>query len=190
MNKIISKSVDAFFGAYSSSPESKKSRSFSPVLDSSKKPIRGLWKRGKIFYARITTTDSNGKRAQRRVPLNAKTLVQAQSELEKIRQKPVVSTGQQYCPTWTKYWPIYISQIHHLKRPSTVDLEKLHCKHWAKFIGDIRLHLIRKSHLLNYRSEKLKAGWTGRTVNLSITVLSNVLNHAQDNGLIEILPTA
>ena len=190
MNKNISKSVGAFFGAYSSSPESKKSRSFSPVLDSSKKPIRGLWKRGKIFYARITTTDSNGKRAQRRVPLNAKTLVQAQAELEKIRQKPVVSTGQQYCPTWTKYWPIYISQIHHLKRPSTVDSEKLHCKHWAKFIGDIRLHLIRKSHLLNYRSEKLKAGWTGRTVNLSITVLSNVLNHAQDNGLIEILPTA
>ena len=116
MNKIISKSVGAFFGAYSSSPEFKRSRSFFPVLDSSKKPIRGLWKRGKIFYARITTTDSNGKRAQRRVPLNAKTLVQAQAELEKIRQKPVVSTSQQYCPIWTKYWPTYISQIHHLKR--------------------------------------------------------------------------
>ena len=43
---------------------------------------------------------------------------------------------------------------------------------------------------MNYRAEQLNAGWTGRTVNLSITVLSNVLNYAHDNGLIETLPTA
>jgi len=35
----------------------------------------------------------------------------------------------------------------------------------------------------------IKAGWAGRTVNLAVTVLSNVLNHAQDNGLIDTLPT-
>ena len=137
----------------------------------------------------MSVTDATGRHTQRRVPLKAQTLIQAQAELEKLKQTRTVPPQRQTSPIWSSYWPTYISQIHQLKRPRTVDSEKLHCVHWAEAIGRISIHLIRKSHLLQYRSAKLKAGWTGRTVNLAITVLSNVLNHAQDNGLIDTLPT-
>ena len=123
------------------------------------------------------------------MPLKAQTLIQAQAELEKIKQNRTVPPRRRTSPISSNYWPTYISQIHQLKRPRTVDSEKLHCEHWTEAIGRISIHLIRKSHLLQYRSSKLKAGWTGRTVNLAITVLSNVLNQAQDNGLIDTLPT-
>ena len=123
------------------------------------------------------------------MPLKAQTLIQAQAELEKIKQNRTVPPRRRTSPISSNYWPTYISQIHQLKRPRTVDSEKIHCEHWTEAIGRISIHLIRKSHLLQYRSSKLKAGWTGRTVNLAITVLSNVLNHAQDNGLIDTLPT-
>lgn len=189
MNKIITNVGGACFGACSSSGKSSSDKSFSPVLDSNDQPIRGLWRRRKIFYARINGTDSAGKYTQRRVPLKAQTLIQAQAELEKLKQTRTVPPQRQTSPIWSSYWPTYISQIHQLKRPRTVDSEKLHCEHWAEAIGRISIHLIRKSHLLQYRSAKLKAGWAGRTVNLAITVLSNVLNHAQDNGLIDTLPT-
>ena len=137
----------------------------------------------------MSVTDATGRHTQRRVPLKAKSLIQAQAELEKLRQSRTVPPQRQTSPIWSSYWHTYISQIHQLKRPRTVDSEKLHCEHWAEAIGKLNIHLIRKSHLLQYRSAKLKAGWAGRTVNLAVTVLSNVLNHAQDNGLIDTLPT-
>ncbi len=56
-------------------------------------------------------------------------------------------------------------------------------------IGRCRIHLIEKSQILEFRSNKLLSGWTGRTANLSITILNNLLNHAKDNGLIDTLPT-
>ena len=189
MNKIITNVGGAYFGAYSSSGKSSSDKSFSRVLDSNNQPIRGLWRRRKLFYARMSVTDATGRHTQRRVPLKAQTLIQAQAELEKLKQTRTVPPQRQTSPIWSSYWPTYISQIHQLKRPRTVDSEKLHCVHWAEAIGRISIHLIRKSHLLQYRSAKLKAGWAGRTVNLAITVLSNVLNHAQDNGLIDTLPT-
>ena len=137
----------------------------------------------------MSVTDATGRHTQRRVPLKAKSLIQAQAELEKLRQSRTLPPQPQTSPIWSNYWHTYISQIHQLKRPRTVDSEKLHCEHWAEAIGKLNIHLIRKSHLLQYRSAKLKAGWAGRTVNLAVTVLSNVLNHAQDNGLIDTLPT-
>ena len=137
----------------------------------------------------MSATDATGRHTQRRVPLKAKTLIQAQAELEKLRQSRTLPPQRQTSPIWSNYWHTYISQIHQLKRPRTVDSEKLHCEHWAEAIGKLNIHLIRKSHLLQYRSAKLKAGWAGLTVNLAVTVLSNVLNHAQDNGLIDTLPT-
>ena len=162
---------------------------FPGILDSNNQPIRGLWRRRKLFYARMSVTDATGRHTQRRVPLKAKTLIQAQAELEKLRQSRTLPPQRQTSPIWSNYWHSYISKIHQLKRPRTVDSEKLHCEHWAEAIGKLNIHLIRKSHLLQYRSAKLKAGWAGLTVNLAVTVLSNVLNHAQDNGLIDTLPT-
>ena len=69
-------------------------------------------------------------------------------------------------------------------------LEELHLKHLKQFLGNLKLNKISKQHVVRFRSAKIKGGWTGRTANLSITILNNLLNHAKDNGLINTLPTA
>ena len=174
MSKIITKSGGAYFGAY-----------FSSVLNENEQPIRGLFRRRTIFYARLNVSDPHGRKVQRRVPLKAKTVGQAQGELEALRSQRLMPPKQKSSPCWSDYWPSYIGQIVPLKRPRTVNSERLHCRHWDPFIGKIRLHRITKSDLLDFRVAKMQSGWSGRTANLSITVLSNVLHHAQDNGLID-----
>ena len=105
------------FGAYSSSGKSSSDKSFSRVLDSNNQPIRGLWRRRKLFYARMSVTDATGRHTQRRVPLKAKTLIQAQAELEKLRQSRTLPPQRQTSPIWSNYWHSYISKIHQLKGP-------------------------------------------------------------------------
>ena len=51
------------------------------------------------------------------------------------------------------------------------------------------IHQISREKIIKYRTAKIKGGWSGRTANLSITILNNLLNHAKDNGLIDTLPT-
>ena len=70
-----------------------------------------------------------------------------------------------------------------------MELEELHLKHLKQFLGNLKLNKISKKHVVRFRTAKIKGGWTGRTANLSITILNNLLNHAKDNGLIETLPT-
>ncbi|MBT3913065.1 MAG: hypothetical protein HOF22_07710, partial [Verrucomicrobia bacterium] len=85
--------------------------------------------------------------------------------------------------------PKYLYEIDGLKRPRTVELEELHLKHLKQFLGNLKLNKISKQHVVRFRTVKIKGGWTGRTANLSITILNNLLNHAKDNGLIKTLPT-
>ena len=119
MNKIITN----VGGAYSASGKPSSDKSFSRVLSSNNEPIRGLWRRRKLFYARLSFTDATGIHTQRRVPLKAKTLIQAEAELENLRQSETVPPQRQTSPIWSNYWHTYISEIHQLKRPRTVDSE-------------------------------------------------------------------
>jgi len=96
---------------------------------------------------------------------------------------------QKTSPLFSEYWPQYLAEVSGIKRKATLNSEKMFCNHWNKVIGRCRIHLIEKSQILEFRSNKLQLGWTGRTANLSITILNNLLNHAKDNGLINTLPT-
>ena len=115
MNKNISKSGGAYFGA-----------SFSPVLNEANQPIRGLSRRRDLFYARLNLPDLHGRKVQRRITLKAKTVVQAQAELEALRSQRLLPQKEMTSPYWADYWPIYISEIKPLKRSRTVNSEKLH----------------------------------------------------------------
>jgi len=76
-----------------------------------------------------------------------------------------------------------------MKRKRTYDSENQHLKQWSAFFGNLPIHQISREKIIKYRTAKIKGGWTGRTANLSITILNNLLNHAKDNGLINTLPT-
>ena len=58
-----------------------KTPTFQRVKDSKGKPIRGVWIRGKQFYARLFIDNGSGQKIDRRVPLEAKTVQDARREL-------------------------------------------------------------------------------------------------------------
>ena len=60
--------------AGNSSNDGLKTPKFQRVKDSKGKPIRGLWIRGKQFYARLFIDDGSGQKIDRRVPLEMTTV--------------------------------------------------------------------------------------------------------------------
>ena len=146
-------------------------------------------KGGKRFYARVSITDENGSTVDRRIPLKAKSVPEARLEYALVKSNSIQSITDNNIPSFSSFAPKYLYEIDGLKRPKTVELEKLHLKHLKQFLGNLKLNKISKQHVVRFRTAKIKGGWTGRTANLSITILNNLLNHAKDNGLIETLPT-
>ena len=106
-----------------------------------------------------------------------------------VKSNSIQSTTDHNIPSFSSFASKYLYEIDGVKRPKTVELEELHLKHLKQFLGNLKLNKISKKHVVRFRTAKIKGGWTGRTANLSITILNNLLNHAKDNGLIETLPT-
>ena len=55
---------------------------FVPVLDGSKRKIKGLWQRGEKYDAQMRIASPNGKTRPVRIPLDATTLKDAKEQLE------------------------------------------------------------------------------------------------------------
>lgn len=168
----------------------KKTPPFVRVLDGRKQPIRNLWQRGDKFYARLNVTLPSGAKVQRRISLTAASVQAAKDELATLRQQrnssalPLVQAS----PLFAEFKETYLAAHRNLKRPGTLDCEQVHLNHWSEFFTGVRLHKISKAAILAFRAKKLAEGWTGRSANLSLTILRNVLNHAVDNGLIHKSP--
>ena len=177
-------------GAGNSSNDGLKTPKFQRVKDSKGKPIRGLWIRGKQFYARLFIDDGSGQKIDRRVPLEMTTVQEARRELEQLKYLGKSSSlSIRQSQPFNSFRDHYLYSIANMKRKRTYDSENQHLKQWSAFFGNLPIHQISREKIIKYRTAKIKGGWTGRTVNLSITILNNLLNHAKDNGLINTLPT-
>ena len=55
------------------------------VYDSRKQRVRGLWRRGRRYYAQMWVDTGNGASQPKRVPLAAETLDEARAQLEEAR---------------------------------------------------------------------------------------------------------
>jgi hypothetical protein len=167
-----------------------KTPKFQRVKDSKGKPIRGVWIRGKQFYARLFIDNGSGQKIDRRVPLEAKTVQDARRELEQLKFLGKTSNlSIRQSQPFNSFRDHYLDSIANMKRKRTYDSENQHLKRWSAFFGNLPVHQISLEKIIKYRTAKIKGGWTGRTANLSITILNNLLNHAKDNGLIDTLPT-
>ena len=176
--------------AGNSSNDGLKTPKFQRVKDSKGKPIRGLWIRGKQFYARLFIDDGSGQKIDRRVPLEMTTVQEARRELEQLKYLGKSSSlSIRQCQPFNSFRDHYLVSIANMKRKRTYDSENQHLKQWSAFFGNLPIHQISREKIIKYRTAKIKGGWTGRTANLSITILNNLLNHAKDNGLINTLPT-
>jgi integrase len=169
---------------------------YTKALDGRKRPIRGLWVRNGHYYARLTVQDpKTGKSDVRRVRLEkATTVAQAQDELRRLKTRredndlPAMRRCPKFCDYYKEYLKYYETVIH-AKRPRTLYTEKIHLKAWEAHLGETRLDHITPSMINAFIAKRQGEGVTGRTVNLGVVVLRNVLNRAIQEGWIKRLPT-
>jgi integrase len=170
--------------------------SYQKVLDGRKLPIRGLWQRNDKFYARLTIEDSStGRKQVQRVPLEkAKTAAQAQTELRKLwndrdqRTLPVLKQAPKFADYVGEYLAYY-RDVKDAKRPATLLKERGSLNLWKAHMGETRLHHINRAMINAFIAKRQAAGMSGRTVNLDIIILRNVLKRAIDDAWIKMLPT-
>jgi integrase len=168
---------------------------YQKALDGRKRPIRGLWQRNRKFYARISVEDpGTGRKQVRRVPLAADTVAQAQAELRRLMTKreenalPILKLTPKFRDYAAQYLAYY-KTVKDAKRPKTLQTESGHLDMWIKHLGDTRLDKINRAMINAFIAKRQGQGRSGRTVNLGIVVLRNVLKKAVDDGWIVTLPT-
>jgi integrase len=169
---------------------------YQKVFDARKRPIRGLWRRNDRFYARISVEDpTNGRKEVRRVPLEAaQTVAQAQAEMRRLLTKrdenalPVLKLTPKFSDYVNGYLG-YFEIVKDAKRPRTLQTERGHLRAWVEHLGDTRLDKINRAMINNFIAKRQGQGRSGRTVNLGVVVLRNVLKRAIDDGWIQRLPT-
>jgi integrase len=168
---------------------------YKKVLDGRKQPIRGLWERDGKYLARIAVEDSDGMKRTRWVALDgAETIPQAEEKLKALHVDrtrnalPVLKRG----PTFAAYADEYfkrLGQTPDAKRPATVQKERGAIALWVDHMGGIRLDKIRRIHVNKFIEKRQASGISGRTVNLDVIALRNVLKKAIDDEWLKILPT-
>ena len=169
---------------------------YQKVLDGRKRPIRGLWIRGSLYYARISMEDpGTGKKEVRRVPLgNVKTVAQAQSELRRLVTKrennalPILKRTPKF-NDYVKQYLAFYDIVKDAKRPRTLETERGHLRMWEEHLHETRLDRINRAMINGFIAKRQGEGVSGRTVNLGVVILRNVLKRAIDDGWLKTLPT-
>jgi integrase len=169
---------------------------FRKVLDGRKSPIRGLWERNGRFYARLSVEDDDGVTRTRWVPLEgAETAPQAQEKqkaLQVDRERgalPVLKQTPKLADYALKRYFPHFEVVTDAKRPATLAKERGALKGWIDHCGGVRLDKLKKVHVTGFIAKRQAGGISGRTVNLDVIALRNVLNMAIDDGWLKVLPT-
>lgn len=165
---------------------------FVKVVDGRKQPIRGLWRRGDVFYARLAMRSTDGSVRDKRVPLKARTVSAAKDELAILRKQNREGSLERprEASRLASYIPRYLEYAKLSKRPRTAKLEAMHLRHWSRAIGSLKLDQIGNRHVLEFRTKKLAEGWSKRSCNLSLVILRNLFRHSKDEGLVSSIPFA
>src|ERR1039458_8958694 len=187
---------DTETGAESHSSIIHRPATYQRVFDARKRPVRGLWRRNDRFYARISVEEPTcGRKETRRVPLEAAhSVAQAQAELRRLLTKrdenplPILKLTPKFSD-YVKGYLGYYEVVKDAKRPKTLQTERGHLRAWVEHLGDTRLDKINRAMINNFIAKRQGQGLSGRTVNLGVVVLRNVLKRGIDDGWIQRLPT-
>ena len=171
-------------------PNSRKHR-YTKVCDNRKHPIRGLWRRGDVFYARLTVEDDLGRKCVKWVPLEAQTAPQAQEEFRGLlversenRLRPIGLS-----PLFNDYAQTYLKRLTTSgKKADTMVTETGHINRWIESLGHMRLDKLRGHHITTHCAKLRTAGKSARTCNLAIVCLRNVFKSARIDGFLKVSP--
>ena len=161
---------------------------YQKVYDGRKQPIRGLWIRNGRFIARIKAENTSGKKELHWRVLGSDenpvtTVAQAKEAYRKLLTQrddgklPILKRT----PKFADYAQEYLKLIENKKRPATVSKERSTLNHWIEHIGALRIDQIRKRHVTAVIEKRLEDGIAGRTVNLDVIALRNVIKRAIDD---------
>jgi len=179
-------------GNQTGSSSSSRRYRYTKVLDNRKHAIRGLWRRNGKFVARITVEDDAGRKAVKWVPMEAKSAAEAQEKFRTL----LVERGEDRlrhigrCPKFSDY----VEQTYEQrlatsgKKPDTLVTEHVHLKQLGESVGHLTLDKIRPYHVTGHLQKLKQRGKAGRTCNLALVVLRNVLKNAKIDGFIKSLP--
>jgi len=168
---------------------------YQKVVDGRKQPIRGLWVRNGRFIARVTAENEQGKKEIRWVPLSgAATVSQAQAAIRKLLTRrddnalPILKRTPKFVAYVQEYFRYY-EQVKDAKRPATIKKERGAMDMWTEHLGETRLDRINRAQINSFIAKRQASGISGRTVNLDVIALRNVLKKAIDDGWLKTLPT-
>jgi hypothetical protein len=126
-------------------------------------------------------------------PLEVEAVAQAQAELRGLvtmREEnalPILRRTPKFADYAKQYLAFY-QTVKDAETPRTLDGER-HLNHWIEHLGETRLDRITKPMISAFIKKRQANGESGRTLNLCVTVLRNVLKKAIDDGWITRLPT-
>ncbi len=172
-----------------------RNRRFIRVLDGRKQPVRGLWKRGDIYYAQMV---QNGRQIKKR--LDARTTAEAIAALNaiKVRRDEGTLKVVRHAPKLSDAIADYkASAVFTGKRPGTRENEATYFKAWEDRLGPVRVDRITKADIVKVRDDLMSAdhvvgGSVGpvsaRTANLYVMALMQVLKYLDERGKLAEIP--
>jgi integrase len=162
---------------------------YNRVFDDRDRRVRGLWIRNGVYYAQMRLAD-------RSTPVkvkiqDAKTVPQAidgLQELKKQKRAGVIAIARTAgIPSLTESITAYLAERKNLKdkRPATIKREESGLTFWTQFAGDRAISKIGMEDAFAFASWRKKTHRvSGRAVDLNVTALRQVLNHAVRGRLI------
>ena len=171
-------------------------RTILQIFDQRKRRIRGLWERNGAYYAQLTVVDENtGEKIVRRTRLeNADgtpvgTVAEAAKVMNKLkvkREDNPLSLSPKRTPTFAEYAQQYLAHCEALQaKPRTRSAANgVVSTCLLPVIGELRLRQINKAVVMRYMAARKKQGMSGRSVNIEVVTLRNVLRHAMAEGLL------
>jgi integrase len=162
---------------------------FIKVRDSNRKPVRGLWQRGRRYYLQIK---ERGVRSPRRIPLEASNLSEAKLAAEEKRRESregqLPTRGRK--PNFAEIADACLAIAATKKKKRTVKQDAYRLRRWKAVFGHVRVDLIKAPMIAAWRDKRLLSGASPRTVNLDLIALRAVFRKCLEDGLIVRSPMA
>lgn len=170
-------------------------RKFIRVLDGRKQPVRGLWRRGEIYYAQLVDAGR-----QRKVRLAATTAPQAIAELNELKVKrkqrklKIVTRAPKLSEAFEDY---FNSPEFAKKADSSQASDRRHSVAWIERLGDWRVDAITAADILKVRDDLLSgnkavgtniSALSARSANLYVSTLVQVLKRLEERHLLAEVP--
>jgi integrase len=126
-----------------------------------------------------------------RIPLEAKSLVDARKELEKKRTEN--RKGEMHLPgnrpNFEKLVADYQKSAQFLgKKLGTRENEIQALNRWTKHLGGVRVDWIRPDRMTDFRNRRKAQGVSARTINLDLVAFNNAMAYAVERGWLSVAP--